>query len=254
MLDGRFIPSGCGNIFISCWKNTTQADTAILCVPPLAEELNCSRRHIALQCEQLCEAGFDSYIMDYYGTGDSEGEFSEASLEIWQQDIDAAYCWVKQQGYKRIVLWGVRFGAILIARYLSDKPADGSLRSLLFWQPVEQGQQIIRAMTRLKSLQLGKGAVNETDNPYLDVAGYRYNNQFIADIESLTLSDYSAVLERFPVCWLVISRQSESSGRLVERYPDVQKWAEVNAAPFWMIPEMTVQQELLEATQNSLIS
>ena len=57
----------------------------VLYVPPFAEEMNKSRRLVALQARRLAAAGFGVLVPDLYGTGDSAGDFAEARWSIWRK-------------------------------------------------------------------------------------------------------------------------------------------------------------------------
>ena len=55
----------------------------IVYLHPFAEEMNKSRRMAALQSRALASAGFAVRQLDLLGSGDSEGDFGDASWDLW---------------------------------------------------------------------------------------------------------------------------------------------------------------------------
>ena len=149
---------------------------SILYVHPFAEELNRSRRMVALQCRALAEAGFEVLQLDLEGCGDSAGPFADATWEGWVADVLAAHDWLVARRHQQantpkaaspvepgamgdIWLWGLRAGCLLaaeVARQLPRHIAKASLghpiqpAKLLFWQPVSQGAVHLAQFLRLK--------------------------------------------------------------------------------------------------------
>src|SRR5438477_12928924 len=82
-------------------------------VPPFAEEMNLARRMAALQARALAAAGTGVLLLDLFGTGDSDGDFCDASWELWMEDILVAADWLEGQGPTQIGLWGLRMGGLL---------------------------------------------------------------------------------------------------------------------------------------------
>ena len=160
---------------------------SILYIPPFAEELNRSRRMVALQCRALADAGFEVLQLDLGGCGDSAGHFADATWAGWVADVLAARDWLMARQQPRtqtstanasapgapsadLWLWGLRAGCLLAADVVrqlsghhSHKLADGAAHpaNLLFWQPVTQGTLHLAQFLRLKvatDLVRGEGA------------------------------------------------------------------------------------------------
>ena len=88
-LQASFIQGVAGKLFCirSIPAPAKAKNHSILLVPPFAEEMNCCRRFFAMVRRSLCHKGFTVVQPDLYGTGDSEGEFSEATWSIWLDDL-----------------------------------------------------------------------------------------------------------------------------------------------------------------------
>src|SRR5215472_18869506 len=80
----------------------------VVFVPPFAEEMNLSRRMVALQARMLAAAGVSVLLVDLYGTGDSAGDFSEARWALWVEDVLAAADWLEIREQTPTALWGLR--------------------------------------------------------------------------------------------------------------------------------------------------
>src|SRR5690606_37038821 len=119
----------------------------VLFVHPFAEELNKSRRMVALGVAELASEGWTVMQVDLLGCGDSSGEFEDASWTAWLDDIELAYACLKARGFDNIVLWGLRAGCLLISDWLAR---CGRVMPLVLWQPVGNGKQHLNQFLRLK--------------------------------------------------------------------------------------------------------
>lgn len=148
MIEAFFLPGSQGARFAI--YHPPAADVAerggVLYVPPFAEEMNKARRMVALQARRLAVAGFGVLIPDLYGCGDSAGDFAEARWEIWRDDLSRCRDWLLGRGHHRLVLWGLRLGALLAA----ELAGDSTTQRLLLWQPVLDGERFLHQFLRLR--------------------------------------------------------------------------------------------------------
>src|SRR5438132_772625 len=106
---------------------------AVVVAPPFAEELNRSRRMIALGAERLAADGYAVLEADCLGCGDSSGDFGDAGWEAWLSDIERAHDWIANRYSVPTWIWGIRGGSLLASAIL---PRLSTPPGLLFWQPV----------------------------------------------------------------------------------------------------------------------
>lgn len=108
----------------------------VLCQPWGTEYIHAHRAMVRLG-ETLSRTRFHVLRFDYYGSGDSGGDFGEVELEGWRSDIrTAADECLSMSGASRISLVGLRIGANLaadVARDLAD------LDALVAWDPIVDG-------------------------------------------------------------------------------------------------------------------
>ncbi len=143
-----FLPSAAGKVFALYFPAREQARGALLYLPPLTEEMNRCRSLVSAQARALSKLGYAVLLMDYFGTGDSEGELKNATWEIWRQDVEAAAAWLEQQTGLPVTLWGCRLGALLATEAASHSPEH--FNQLLLWQPVIDGKLFLTQFLRLR--------------------------------------------------------------------------------------------------------
>ncbi|MBH1986570.1 MAG: hydrolase 2, exosortase A system-associated [Burkholderiales bacterium] len=122
---------------------------AILYVHPFAEELNRSRRMVALATQAFAQQGWSVLQMDLRGCGDSEGDFSDACWDSWLADLDRAHAWLNTHLAHGgpTVLWSLRAGSLLASSWLAQR---GLSLPWLAWQPVFQGAQYLTQFLRIR--------------------------------------------------------------------------------------------------------
>jgi alpha/beta superfamily hydrolase len=88
----HFIAGHGGQLFALHFPSEKPSGRALLVLPPFAEELNKTRRMLSLAARALQNAGHEVLLVDLYGTGDSAGDFADASFRGWSADLQAASC------------------------------------------------------------------------------------------------------------------------------------------------------------------
>ncbi len=84
--------------------------------------------------KRLQKAGHHVLRFDYYGCGDSGGDFTDASVDGWCQDTIVAVEELKAlAGVPTVTLLGARFGAV-VASLVAAKRSD--IDRLVLWDPI----------------------------------------------------------------------------------------------------------------------
>jgi len=118
----------------------------LICHPLFEEKLHVHRVLVDFS-RLLCSSGFSVMRFDYYGDGDSQGEFEEATLETRLSDIGSALDFFrKKTSVDKLALLGVRFGATL-ASLSAEK--NSTLDALILWAPVLKGNDYIQSLLRM---------------------------------------------------------------------------------------------------------
>ncbi|MBV8380882.1 MAG: hydrolase 2, exosortase A system-associated [Paucibacter sp.] len=242
----------------------------VVLAPPFAEELNKCRRMIRLQAEALAAAGFDVLVMDLLGTGDSPGEFGDASWNRWRDDLLAAVAHVRSTRKESLPLWlwGVRAGCALAAA--CARALDQDCR-LLFWQPLAAPQQLqqwlrwAKVGTLLSGTSAASGAEAQTPQQRLDrgdpvdIGGYELSavlaREMAADgfeppgrLQALVWMEVCSPEPVPPPPW-VVAQQSRWSGQVAEA-----RLLQVEGPAFWSTVETEDAPLLVDATLRALES
>jgi exosortase A-associated hydrolase 2 len=245
----------------------SQRRDSFIYVPPFAEEMNLARRMAALQARAMAAAGTGVLLLDLFGTGESDGDFSDARWDIWIDDILTAADWLEGRGGTQIGLWGLRMGGLLAAAVAAGQP--GRFKRLLLWQPITDGKSMLTQFLRIRvAASMNKSIPGETtdllraeltEKRTIEVAGYELSVELARALEAVRMEGLD--LQRGThIDWFHVG--PEKDGRLgvaAERAVDVwrRKGVSVSAAsiagePFWAIPEATVITELLSTTIRSV--
>lgn len=239
--------------------DATRPKGAIVHVPAFAEEMNKSRRMVALQCEALARKGWLMVQFDAGGCGDSEGDFADASWEAWLDDVRLVHRWAADQVDGPVWLWGLRAGALLACEAASRFDIQGPI---LLWQPVSRGRQHLQQFLRLVTMAkvVGKSGEPSRESPQsrlaagesVEVAGYVLNPSLAGGLASASL-DVPAGAPR--VLWLqVAAPDAPPPGALVElrerlgERSAVLEFRSVSGPAFWQVQEIEDAPELLAAT------
>ena len=242
---------------------------AVLHVHAFAEELNKTRRMVAVASRALAGAGYAVLQVDLYGCGDSSGTFAEASWEQWQADVAAAAQWLVSHYGNELWLWGTRAGCLLAVHAAARMSFS---RRLLFWQPQLNGKLALQQFLRLKMANQMAQGVNKgvTESlrrqlevgQHVDVAGYQLGAALARGLESASLEPPMAIGAGDRLVWLeVTSRQpavlSPASAAALLRWQVAGAGVEaaaLNGPPFWQTLEIEEAPALIDATVASILA
>jgi pimeloyl-ACP methyl ester carboxylesterase len=118
-------------------SDTGRAAGIVLCYPLGQEYMRAHRafRQLALL---LSRAGFHVMRFDYFGTGDSAGDGTEATIERWIADIGTAIDELKDTAdVDEVAVVGLRLGATLAAKAVA---ARDDVPHFILWDPVVHGK------------------------------------------------------------------------------------------------------------------
>lgn len=158
--------------------------------------MNKSRRQFAETGRLLVEKGYAVLLVDPFGTGDSEGEFADATWACWKADIVAAMTWMDMNTFILDAVVAARLGCALAAESLRE--TGRAVSHSVFWQPVENGRRFVTQLLRLRvAASMIESDVRETvdglrqrlkEGEILEVAGYQLTPAWCRAIEELDLS------------------------------------------------------------------
>ena len=239
---------------------TSPVRGSVLFLHSFAEELQKSRRPVAVQARALAANGYNVLLLDLSGCGDSSGVLRDARWEDWKEDVAAAAEFLRQRSAAPLNLWGLRFGALLACQLAQDL---SNIERLLMWQPVLNGEQFLDQFLRLELAgQALKGEAgfdraglwNELrSGNCLEVAGYEISSNLAMDVARVRLGDLSP---NCAVNWMDMAvtpaeQPKKASQTVMDRWRERElkvDWECVKAVPFYRNLDVDSCPELTAAT------
>jgi exosortase A-associated hydrolase 2 len=237
-------------------------------VHPFGDEMNKSRRMVALQARAFAAMGFGVLQMDLFGCGDSNGEFGNARWDIWKQDLEIARSWLENRAAAPVSLWGLRLGALLAMDFA--RSSTNIIDKIILWQPVISGELFLTQFLRMRlANEMFAGGPEKTTGTQamrsslavgerLVVAGYELTSELTIAIDSLRA--IKLLVPKVPVHWFEIVSESgrtmpPAGAKVVRAWEKEGSNLQVHlvpCVPFWATQEISECPELISATARIL--
>lgn len=91
-----------------------------------------SKRLFVEAARDFASRGFNALRFDFYGSGDSEGEFEDFLVSRNIANLKDAIRWTSEQGYEQIAVLGLSLGAATAIVTIGEEPVD----ALVTWSAV----------------------------------------------------------------------------------------------------------------------
>lgn len=165
---------------------------AVICAPLFAEYL---RSYACLRRLSLTLAGAGLHVLrfDYYGAGESSGNFEDTTPEDWERDVRTAVAELQAiSGVRRVRLTGVRLGATLAARVAIGNPA---VSRIAMWDPVVDGAAYLGQLEATHAR-----LVAAHDDPHVngtggssgrELVGFRVSDELVRRMAGLSLPGWA---------------------------------------------------------------
>ena len=241
----------------------------VLLVPPWLEELNRSRRMLALGADALRQAGFTVLWPDLFGCGDSAGEHEDARWQGWLEDLDLALQRLRQEGEpdSPLWLWGLRSGALLASEFAQRRQLACHW---LLWQPQPSGEQVLQQFLRLRlAADMGRGDRSFADTAAmrralqagqtLHAAGYAVHPELALPLAAAQLKPPGGVAGARLVWCEMASAATQTLGPATRQH--IESWRAAGYQPrtvcvqgpqFWASPEQTQSRGLIDGSLRAL--
>jgi exosortase A-associated hydrolase 2 len=188
-LSATFIDGARSRILVTVYTPTSPSEHAIVVLPAFGEEMNKSRRLVRASAVQLAKKGYAVVIPDLYACGDSEGQFGDARLDIWHEDLRSVVDWIAAGNAVRFSALSVRAGAMFLKTLLHLV----ELENLVAWQPVT-GADTLRSLLRIRALNLrmaGQSPASpsemltrlQEDGGHMNLSGYMISSGLATDLQ-----------------------------------------------------------------------
>ena len=168
-----------------------KSSAVVLCAP-IGQEYIQSHRVMYQLAVLLSRAGFHVLRFDYFGCGDSEGDFDQGSLVQWTKDIHTAVDEIRNRSkLTRVSLIGLRIGATLALRATVDSP---HVNSIIVWQPIFDGRLYLEELAviqqsdyqrvEFQKIKTSDPPVMETPN---EILGFPMTSELRRELEMISL-------------------------------------------------------------------
>jgi pimeloyl-ACP methyl ester carboxylesterase len=225
-----------------------RGQAAVICYPWGPEYIFAHRalRHLS---RQLAARGFNVLRFDYYGSGDSAGEESEARLSGWREDIAAAIQELKDiSDAKGVVLIGLRLGGSLAAQIAASGRKD--VVALVLWDAAVLGAEHLEVldtewtgMAQRHSTYLGSERERRRGARY----GLPMSDELAAEVGSIDLIRIADKLPSRTLCLSTEPLPSHAAWRTalaarpdgpiaLENISDIHPWIEANLETIGKLP------------------
>lgn len=239
----------------------------IVFVPPFGEEMNRCRALVATQARSFARSGYSCVLIDFFGTGDSQGQLRNASLPIWKSNIQVTVDALQSESPAPLILWGLRLGGLLALDYAASSTL--SPRDIILWQPVNSPSVYITQVLRQRVASLMvRDLPPETTKEIrqrlaagedVEVSGYTLAGALVEQIESIDVSAMQGLCAG-TIYWLehVMEAGKEigvASRRVVDQLSEQGNRIEVRTfcdPPIWQIHERDFAPQLLNLTDGLL--
>ena len=189
-MECQFIEKGNNQLFSVYHEPQNFLDSnigVVLCNPLGQEYIRCHKLYSNL-ANSLSLRGFHVLRFDYYGTGDSSGEFSSIVLPELLNDIEIAVQELTEAcGLDNVLLLGVRFGGTLALQYSKKHPVDG----LVLWCPVLSGNGYLKEIEKsYKDWLSGSFTIEKKKNRNKFMSfGFSYPENLVKAISSISINE-----------------------------------------------------------------
>jgi len=164
--------------------------TAVLVVPGIAHEERTMAQGLAALAESLLRVGLPTLLIDLHGTAQSTGSLSDDAIgDRWRSDIRAAIGHIRQAGFSKIIVVGVRLGALLALDALGDE----TKLAMIAWAPVTSGRRYARELKILQGMGAHQGAPGAAAAS-ISIAGHDIPRSVTSHLASLDMAEIVAGL------------------------------------------------------------
>jgi len=233
-----------GFLFQPKIKNINNRKGVIFC-DSLMDEKYFSHRVLVNFARLLQANGYFAFLFDYYGNGDSEGDFENTKLDTYLSDVKAAAASLMEvAGVEEVCLLGLRFGAVFASLFAAE---EKRVERLILWSPViDAGKYIYDSLrsnlnaqfAAYKKIRFNRDQLVEQikNNILVMVDGYGISRDFYLGLSQVNLEEIKMRSE-MKTLLIDISKNTGALQRepeMIFRGSSQYKGTVVQDDPFWI--------------------
>ena len=229
--------------------SSERRDCALVLCYPMGQEYIRSHRTFVQLASRLSSAGFPVLRFDYFGCGDSAGDFEYASIAQWVEDISTAVHEIRKRcNPKNVCLLGLRLGGTLSMLAGSNGlDVDG----MILWNPVLNGKKFIREQyvlhkETLKNTYASRGRKYKKGPK--EFIGYPFSDDLLTDIGNIDL--YQVNRKSHNMALFIKSGEMEDEDMMKSLSSETNPLADVKCLPG---PNVWLEDPYQEIVQHSVI-
>ena len=229
--------------------------SVVLCYPQ-GQDYATAFRSFRVLATRLRNAGCRVLRFDYYGTGDSEGDLQDASVDQWVADVCAAIREVRLMGLTDVSVVGLRLGAALAALAARQEP----IARLALWEPVLDGAAYLGSLRTMHETWMqderrnGRSAASTDEDVFGDRPGVMLREQ----LTRIDLWSLSSALPSVQLVWHGEEPQHEQFASALRQKGASVTTTRVDGPTIWsrspVMPEPAVPNRALQAVISFLVS
>jgi len=115
----------------------------------------------------LAKAGISALRFDFWGSGDSEGDFNHVSPNTEIADLHSVIAWAQKKQFSEIGVLGLSFGGAVSICTVAENPR---VKVLATWSSVPNLESWTKSVVGTQGNPLCAGPQMSTDRPVIDVS------------------------------------------------------------------------------------
>lgn len=253
-----------GHLFLHVARGSNN-NTAVVILPPFAEEMNKVRHLLSDTMRKLAAAGLSCFMLDNYGTGDSEGDLDTATTTIWREDLLQLLSKLRNEGFEQVSFIAVRFGTLQLFDLLNQHELPLTTKQLLLWQPMFDVTKFWQQFARIKVAEAMASGVKLhqkdleqqlNDGHSVEIGGYPISPDWYHSLLQMQLN-LPVVLPQFSLSWFETSQLDNIAipvQKMLQQLEQQQKvnFVQLNAEPYWQTVELARADALITLTVQQL--
>jgi len=128
------------------------------------------RRLFVEAAREIQIQGHNALRFDFYGSGDSEGDFADTRISTNIQNLHDVIQWAREQGFEHIAILGISMGAATAILTVTTEPVD----VLILWSSVPSTKDLIFQHVGVSQHDVAEKSIYEYD-------GWEIKKEFATD-------------------------------------------------------------------------